>query len=159
LPISPAALTDVALLQKFRQTGRPLVLSTGMSTMSQIEAAVGLLGTDNLLIPHATSTYPCPLDELNLRMIETMRSRFDCPVGYSGHEVGLATTLAAVCLGATLVERHITLDRAMWGTDQGASVEPRGLERLVQYIPGMWSAAGNGVKNRYHTELAGPKKT
>ena len=140
--IPSAALTDVSLLRRFRQTGRPLILSTGMSTMRQIEAAVELLGTENLLITHATSTYPCPLGELNLRMIRTIRSRFDCPVGYSGHEVGLATTLAAVCLGASLVERHITLDRAMWGTDQAASVEPRGLERLVQYIRDVEAAMG-----------------
>jgi N-acetylneuraminate synthase len=152
--IPSAALTDVALLQKFRQTGRPLILSTGMSTMSQIEAAVTLLGSENLLITHATSTYPCPLEELNLRVIQTIRARFDCPVGYSGHEVGLATTLAAVCLGATLVERHITLDRAMWGTDQSASVEPRGLERLVQYIRDIESAMGTGVKTVYESELA-----
>ena len=156
--IPSAVLTDVALLEKFRRTGRPLILSTGMSTMSQIEAAVTLVGAENLLITHATSTYPCPLGELNLRMIETIRSRFDCPVGYSGHEVGLATTLAAVCLGAALVERHITLDRAMWGTDQSASVEPQGLERLVQYIRDVETAMGNGVKTVYESELAVMKK-
>src|SRR5262252_2052430 len=152
--IPSAMLTDAALLQKFRQTGRPLILSTGMSTMCQIEAAVGQLGTENLLITHATSTYPCPLDELNMRMIHTIRSRFDCAVGYSGHEVGLATTVAAVCLGASLIERHITLDRAMWGTDQAASVEPRGLERLVQYIRDVESAMGDGVKMVYESERA-----
>jgi N-acetylneuraminate synthase len=152
--IPSAALTDVGLLRRFRQTGRPLILSTGMSTMHQIEAAVGLLGTGDLLITHATSTYPCPFGELNLRMIETIRSRFDCPVGYSGHEVGLPTTLAAVCLGASLVERHITLDRAMWGTDQAASVEPRGLERLVQYIRDIEAAMGDGVKTVYESERA-----
>ena len=156
--IPSAALTDVALLQRFRQTGRPLILSTGMSTMCQIQAAVALLGTENLLITHATSTYPCPLAELNLRMIETIRSRFDCAVGYSGHEVGLPTTLAAVCLGASLIERHITLDRAMWGTDQAASVEPRGLERLVQYIRDIESAMGDGVKTVYESERAVMKK-
>jgi len=152
--IPSAALTDVGLLKRFKQTRRPLILSTGMSTMCQIEAAVALLGTRNLLITHATSTYPCPLSELNLRMIETIRSRFECPVGYSGHEVGLATTLAAVCMGATLIERHITLDRAMWGTDQAASVEPRGLERLVQYIRDVELARGDGVKTVYESELA-----
>jgi N-acetylneuraminate synthase len=152
--IPSAALTDVGLLRRFRETGRPLILSTGMSTMDQIEAAVEILGTEDLLITHATSTYPCPLAELNLRMIETIRSRFDCPVGYSGHEVGLPTTLAAVCLGASLVERHITLDRAMWGTDQAASVEPRGLERLVQYIRDIEAAMGDGVKTVYESERA-----
>jgi N-acetylneuraminate synthase len=156
--IPSAALTDTALLQRFRQTGRPLILSTGMSTMCQIQAAVALLGTENLLITHATSTYPCPLAELNLRMIQTIRSHFDCAVGYSGHEVGLATTLAAVCLGASLIERHITLDRAMWGTDQAASVEPHGLERLVQYIRDVESAMGDGVKTVYESERAVMKK-
>ena len=156
--IPSAALTDVALLRRFKQTGRPLILSTGMSTMNQIEAAVALLGTKNLLITHATSTYPCPLAELNLRMIHTIQSRFDCAVGYSGHEVGLATTLAAVCLGASLIERHITLDRALWGTDQAASVEPRGLERLVQYIRDVEAAMGDGVKAVYESERAVMKK-
>lgn len=152
--IASAALTDADLLRRFRGTGRPLILSTGMSTMPQIEAAVDLLGTTNLLITHSTSTYPCPLGELNLRMIATIRSRFDCPVGYSGHEVGLTTTLAAMCLGASLIERHITLDRAMWGTDQAASVEPRGLERLVQYIRDIEAAMGDGVKTVYESEYA-----
>jgi N-acetylneuraminate synthase len=150
--IPSAALTDVILLQRLKQTGRPLILSTGMSTMSQIDEAVALLGAENLLICHATSTYPCPLDELNLRVIGTIRSRFDCPIGYSGHEVGLATTLAAVCLGACLIERHITLDRAMWGTDQAASVEPHGMERLVHYVRDVEAAMGDGVKVVYKSE-------
>jgi len=152
--IPSAALTDALLLRRLKETGRPLILSTGMSTMEQIEQAVALLGTDDLVICHATSTYPCPLEELNLRTIETMRSRFLCPVGYSGHEVGLATTLAAVCLGACLIERHITLDRAMWGTDQAASVEPHGLERLVQYIRDVEAAMGDGIKTVYASERA-----
>jgi N-acetylneuraminate synthase len=156
--IPSAALTDAALLRRFRQTRRPLILSTGMSTMHQIEEAVALLGTENLLIAHATSTYPCPFNELNLRVVQTIRSRFDCPVGYSGHEVGLPTTLAAVCLGASFVERHITLDRSMWGTDQAASVEPRGFERLVQYIREIESAMGDGVKTVYESERAVMKK-
>jgi N-acetylneuraminate synthase len=156
--IPSAALTDVGLLRRFRETGRPLILSTGMSTMCQIEEAVAQLGTENLLITHATSTYPCPLAELNLRMVQTIGSRFDCAVGYSGHEVGLATTLAAVCLGASLIERHITLDRAMWGTDQAASVEPHGLERLVQYIRDVEFAMGDGVKTVYESERAVMKK-
>jgi N-acetylneuraminate synthase len=156
--IPSAALTDVSLLERFRRTGRPLILSTGMSTMAQIEAAVGLLGTSNLLITHSTSTYPCPLAELNLRMIGTLHARFECPIGYSGHEVGLPTTLAAVCLGACLVERHITLDRAMWGTDQAASVEPQGFERLVKYIRDAEAAMGDGVKTVYESEIAVMKK-
>ncbi|HWW84731.1 MAG TPA: N-acetylneuraminate synthase family protein [Vicinamibacterales bacterium] len=156
--IPSAALTDVALLKRFRQTGRPLILSTGMSTMAQIDAAVELLGTCDLLVAHSTSTYPCPLGELNLRMIATLRARFDCPIGYSGHEVGLPTTVAATCLGACMIERHITLDRAMWGTDQAASVEPRGFERLVKYIRDIESSMGNGVKTVYESELNVMKK-
>ena len=156
--IPSAALTDVALLDRFRETARPLVLSTGMSTMAQIEAAVDLLGTRDLLIAHSTSTYPCPLNELNLRMIETLRNRFECPIGYSGHEVGLPTTVAAMCLGACFVERHITLDRAMWGTDQAASVETRGFERLVKYIRDVEGAMGNGIKTVYESEIQVMKK-
>ena len=136
-----------------RQTGRPIILSTGMSTMEEIERAVEEIGEENLLLCHSTSTYPCPVEELNLRVILTLRERFNCPIGYSGHEVGLPTTVAAVALGACYVERHITLDRAMWGSDQAASVEPQGLERLVKYIRAVEKALGDGVKRVYESEL------
>lgn len=153
-----ASLTDLDLLRKKKATGRPLILSTGMSTMEEIEAAVEAVGTDHLLIAHATSTYPCPPEELNLRMIQTLKAKYPmCPIGYSGHETGLATTWAAVALGATFVERHITLDRAMWGTDQAASVEIGGLERLVKNIRDIEKALGDGVKRVYESEL-GPRK-
>lgn len=150
--IPSALLTDLPLLRQIRATGRPAILSTGMSTMEQIEAAVDVLGRDRLLITHCTSTYPCDPSELNLRMIDTLRQRFDVPVGYSGHEAGLVTTVAATALGACLVERHVTLDRAMWGSDQAASVEPGGLERLVRYIRVVESAMGTGVKEVYASE-------
>jgi N-acetylneuraminate synthase len=156
--IPSAALTHAPLLARLRRTGRPLILSTGMSTLEQIDAAVALLGTSDLIVCHATSTYPCALSELNLRMIGTLRSRFPCPIGYSGHEVGLPTTVAAICLGACVIERHITLDRAMWGTDQAASIEPRGFERLVKYIRDIEAAMGNGIKVVYDSELAVMKK-
>jgi N-acetylneuraminate synthase len=153
-----ASLTDIELLKKKKATGRPLIISTGMSTMEEIEAAVEAVGTDNLLIAHATSTYPCPPEELNLRMIQTLKAKYPkCPIGYSGHETGLATTWAAVALGATFVERHITLDRAMWGTDQAASVEIGGLERLVRNIRDIEKALGDGIKRVYESEL-GPRK-
>jgi N-acetylneuraminate synthase len=151
--IASAALTDLPLLVRHRETGRPLVLSTGMSTMDEIRTAVDLLGEDNLVIVHSTSAYPCPVPELNLRMIETLRREFTCPVGYSGHEVGLPTTIAAAVLGACYIERHITLDRAMWGSDQAASVEPVGLERLVKYIRIVEQGLGDGVKRVYDSEL------
>ena len=147
-----ASLTDISLLQKMKSTGRPLIISTGMSTMEEIEQAVYALGTENLLIAHATSNYPCPPEELNLRMLQTLKARFDCPVGYSGHEVGLQTTYAAVILGATFAERHITLDRAMWGSDQAASIEPWGLMRLARDIHVIERALGDGVKRVYESE-------
>jgi N-acetylneuraminate synthase len=150
--IPSAALTDEPLLRAFRRTGRPLVLSTGMSTMEQIRRAVTLIGTENLLLTHCTSTYPCKPDELNLRMIETLATEFGVPVGYSGHEVGLQTTVAAVVLGACFIERHITLDRAMWGSDQAASVEPGGFMRLVRDIRTVEAALGDGVKRVYESE-------
>lgn len=151
--IASATLTDAHLLSYIRATRRPVILSTGMSTMAQIETAVELLGTDDLILTHCTSTYPCNPAELNLRMIETLRQRFPCPTGYSGHEVGLVTTVAAVALGACFVERHITLDRAMWGSDQAASIEPHGFERLVNYIRVVERAIGNGKKEVYPSEL------
>lgn len=152
-----ASLTDHGLLRAMRATGRPIIISTGMSTMEEIDMAVDVLGTDDLLIAHATSTYPCPPHELNLRMIETLKERFPAaPIGYSGHETGLATTWAAVAMGATFVERHITLDRAMWGSDQAASVEPGGLERLVKDIRDIELSMGDGIKRVYESEL-GPK--
>jgi len=150
--VPSAALTDRSLLQHVRSMGRPIILSTGMSTMEEIERAVGVLGTDDLLLMHATSTYPCEPEELNLRMIQSLRDRFPCPIGYSGHEVGLIPTVVAVAMGASLVERHITLDRAMWGSDQAASVEPGGFERLVKYIRTTEASLGDGVKKVYESE-------
>src|SRR5262245_45738479 len=150
-----ASLTDDALLARLRSTGRPLILSTGMSTLEEIDRAVAGCGRRGLLLAHTTSTYPCSVDELNLRMVETLERRFpECPVGYSGHETGLAPTWAAVALGATFVERHVTLDRAMWGSDQAASVEIGGLMRLVAGIRDIERALGDGVKRVYAGELA-----
>lgn len=156
--IPSASLTDHKLLQHLRKTGRPLILSTGMSTMEQIKTAVELIGQENLVLTHATSTYPCDPHELNLRMIETLRKTFSCPIGYSGHEVGLVTSAVAVGLGACMVERHITLDRAMWGSDQAASVEPGGFEKLVKYIRVTEQSVGDGVKKVYDSELPSMKK-
>jgi N-acetylneuraminate synthase len=150
--IPSPGLTDSELLRHVRSKGRPVILSTGMSTMEQIEGAVDVLGTDDLLITHATSTYPCSPDELNLKMIKTLQSTFPCPIGYSGHEVGLIPTVVTVAMGAALIERHITLDRAMWGTDQAASVEPWGFDRLVKYIRVTEQSLGDGVKRVYDSE-------
>lgn len=156
--VASATLTDSNLLQKIKSTGNTIILSTGMSTIEEIESAVALLGTENLLLAHSTSTYPCPPDELNLRMILTLKSKFKCPIGYSGHEVGLQTTFAAVTLGADFVERHITLDRAMWGSDHAASVEPWGLMRLVRDIRVIENAMGDGKKRVYESEMKARNK-
>lgn len=150
--IPSASLTDHSLLKHTRNTGRPVVLSTGMSTMEEIKAAVDILGQKDLIITHSTSTYPCEPSELNLKMIHTLQREFSCPIGYSGHEVGLIPTVTAVALGACVVERHITLDRAMWGSDQAASVEPAGFERLVKYIRVTEESLGDGVKRVYESE-------
>ena len=152
--IASASLTDDDLLRHHRQYGRPIVLSTGMSTIEQIDHAVDVLGTDDLIILHCNSTYPSLRPEdLNLKVIQTLRDRYDVPIGYSGHEVGLATSIGAAVLGACMVERHITLDRAMWGTDQPASVEPQGFARLVRDLREIEAALGDGVKRVYDSEI------
>lgn len=154
-----ASLTDHSLLNKMKATGKPLIISSGMSTQEEILEAVANIGLDNLLIAHSTSAYPCPLEELNLCMITSLQKLFpNTPIGYSGHETGLATTLAAVALGARFIERHFTLDRAMWGSDQAASVEPTGMRRLVKDIRAVETALGDGVKKVYESEQKALKK-
>jgi len=153
-----ASLTDHKLLLKVRDTGRPMIISTGMSTSEQIEVAVQVIGLKDLVILHSTSSYPCNPDELNLMVIPTLKGKYDCPIGYSGHEVGLIPSVVAVGLGANMVERHFTLDRAMWGGDQSASVEPGGFRRLVKYIRVTEMALGDGVKRVYDSEKAPMKK-
>ena len=157
--VASACLTDDDLLRRIRATGRTIILSTGMSTMRQIRHAVEVLGSDNIILCHATSTYPAPTAELNLKMIYTLQAEFpNVPIGYSGHETGLQTTLAAVAMGAVFVERHITLDRSMWGSDQAASIEPQGLARLVRDVRVITEAMGDGVKRVYDGEQLAMKK-
>ncbi len=163
--IASASLTDLPLLFRARATKKLIMISTGMSTMEEIVSAANALGINEqseaarLLIAHSTSTYPCQLEELNLRMIDTLKEQFPgIPIGYSGHETGLAPSLAAIVLGATFLERHITLDRAMWGTDQAASVELGGFERLVNNVRDIEKALGDGVKKVYPSEMDSRKK-
>jgi N-acetylneuraminate synthase len=156
--IPSASLTDMPLLKHARAKSHPLILSTGMSTMQEIRNAVAFVGVDDLILTHATSTYPCDPDELNLFMVQTLKEEFPVPIGYSGHEVGLVPSVAAVALGACYVERHITLDRALWGSDQAASVEPGGFARLVKYIRVTESALGDGVKKVYESEMPSLRK-
>jgi N-acetylneuraminate synthase len=151
--IASASLTDDSLLRHHRKTGRPIILSTGMSSLEEVDHAVEVLGKDDLIILHCTSTYPSKPQELNLSAIPALKKRYGVPIGYSGHEVGLQTTEAAMVLGACCVERHITLDRAMWGSDQAASVEPQGVMRLVRDIRAIEQALGDGIKKVYDSEV------
>jgi len=151
--IASASLTDDNLLRHHRRYARPIVVSTGMSTIEQIDHAVEVLGTDDLILMHATSTYPSQLEELNLKAIPTMRERYGVPIGYSGHEVGLSTSVAAAVMGACMIERHITLDRSMWGSDQAASVEPQGFNKLTRDIRAIEKAMGDGAKRLYDSEV------
>jgi N-acetylneuraminate synthase len=153
--VASASLTDTELLIALRETGKPVILSTGMSTIAQIDRALDTLGTDRVVLMHATSTYPLEPEEANLRAIATLRDRYaGIPVGYSGHERGLQISLAEVAIGAVAVERHITLDRTMWGSDHAASLEPTGLEHLVRDIRVIETALGDGVKRVFDSERA-----
>ncbi len=150
--IASASLTDEKLLRHTRATGKPIILSTGMSTTEEIDAAVKVLGKENLVLLHACSTYPAHYEELNLRAIPVMKERYSVPVGYSGHETGIPSSVAAAVLGACCVERHITIDRAMWGSDQAASLEPNGISRLVRDIRLIEQSMGDGVKRVFERE-------
>jgi len=153
-----ASLTDYTLLRHVRATGRPVIISTGMSTMDEIRKGIEVVGKKNLGVMHSTSSYPCAPEELNLRMIQTLKREFPTiPIGYSGHEVGLVPSAIAVALGACMVERHLTIDRSMWGSDQAASVEPGGFRKLVKYVRVTEQSLGDGVKQVYESEL-GPRE-
>jgi len=151
--VASACLTDTELLTALHKTGKPIILSTGMSSLQEIIAALKLLEGSSIALAQSTSTYPCKPEELNLRVIPTFAKQFEIPIGYSGHETGLQTTLAAAVLGATFIERHITLDRSMWGTDHSASLEPGGLKRLVRDIRIVESALGDGNKRVFQSEI------
>ena len=156
--IPSALLTDLELLRYTKNTNKPILLSTGMSTMEEIDKAVEIIGLDNTVIYHCTSTYPSSNDELNLNVIKTFKDKYDCPIGYSGHEKGIVSSTIAVVLGACSIERHITLDRALWGSDQAASLEPEGLRKMVRDIRNVKAFLGDGVKKVYDSELPIKKK-
>jgi len=156
--IASASLTDDNLLRHTRKTGKSVVLSTGMSSLEEIDHAVEVLGKSDIIILHSCSTYPAYYEELNLRAIQTLRDRYRVPVGYSGHETGLPSSVAAAVLGACMVERHITLDRSMWGSDHAASLEPNGITRLVRDIRLIEKSMGDGVKRVLEREQPVIKK-
>lgn len=156
--IPSALITDIELLEYTKKTNKPLLISTGMSTMEEIDKAIDIVGLDNTIIYHCTSTYPSENSELNLKVITNFKEKYDCPIGYSGHEKGIVSSAIAVVLGACSVERHITLDRTMWGSDQAASLEPEGLRKMVRDIRNVKTFLGDGIKKVYDTELPIKKK-
>jgi N-acetylneuraminate synthase len=147
IKLPSAMLTNTPLVEACAKSGKKVILSTGMSTEEEIDEAINTIKqfTDNFAILHCNSTYPAPLNELNLSTITTLKNKYNCEVGYSGHEFRIGTTVASVYLGATIIERHITLDRTMWGTDHLSSVEPQGLIKLVKGIRELEEAFGDGV--------------
>lgn len=151
--IASASLTDTNLLKHHRATGRPIILSTGMSNLDEIHQAVQTLGKKDLILLHSCSTYPALYEELNLRVIPVLRQQFNVPVGYSGHETGIPSSVAAAAIGACVIERHITLDRSLWGSDQAASLEPNGFTRLVRDIRLVETSLGDGVKRVLEREV------
>lgn len=158
IKIPSAMLTNDELIKESVATGKKIILSTGMSTEKEIEHAVSLLTSSNFILLHCNSTYPAPLEELNLSAIKTLKEKFNCEVGYSGHEFRLGTSVAAVYLGASIIERHITLDRSMWGSDHLSSVEPQGLFKLVSGIRELETSFGDGKINVTESEKSVRKK-
>ena len=157
--IASASLTDYKTINSMLKYDIPIIMSTGMSTFMEIKESVNMFKDRTIGLMHATSSYPCPPEELNLNMIKTLSHEFpNHIIGYSGHETGLSTTSVAVAFGAKIVERHITLDRAMWGTDQSASLAPSGLRSLVGHIRTIEKSLGDGVKKVYDSELQSRKK-
>lgn len=156
--IASASLTDDNLLLHTRAKGRPIIMSAGMSTYEQIDHAVEVLGKENLILLHSCSAYPADYGDLNLKVIHSFRERYGVPVGYSGHETGLPSSVAAVAMGACVIERHITLERAMWGSDHAASLGTSGVIRLVRDIRIIETAMGDGVKRITEKEIPIMKK-
>ena len=153
IKIASASVTDLSLIKEIAKINIPVVMSTGMSTLEEIDRAVQILNKVPLVVVHSTSAYPCKVEELNLSMIKVLENRYQRLCGYSGHETGIPTSLAAAVLGATYIERHITLDRSMMGSDHSASLEPHGFKKLVRDIR-VWEAArGDGIKRVYESEL------
>ncbi len=150
--IASASITDDKLMKYTASTGKPILIATGMSTVKQVDHTVDILGEDNLVIYHCTSTYPTDIAEINLKVIETFRKRYNCPIGFSGHEKGVTPTILAAAFGANAIERHITVDRTLWGSDQAASLERAGIYRVVRDIRQIPVLMGDGIKKVYENE-------
>lgn len=152
--IPSAKLTDREMLETIRDFGKPVILATGMSTEEEIDKAVDVLSGTDLVILHCNSSYPAVNEELNLQYIKVLKEKYpDAVIGYSGHELGISASLVAAVLGAKVIEKHITLDRAMWGTDQGASIDFSGLRRIIRDLKTIPVWLGDGVKKVYDSEV------
>ena len=160
MKIPSAMMTNESLMRAAAKTGKKIIFSAGMSTLEETDKAVEWMRQEDadFALLHCNSAYPAPLEDLNLSCIKTLKERYDCEVGYSGHEFRLGTTVAAIYLGATILERHITLDRTMWGSDHLSSVEPQGLIKLVSGVRELEIAYGDGVKKVTDGELPFRKK-
>lgn len=160
IKVPSAMITNEELMRGCARTGMKVIFSAGMSTLDETDKAVDWMREEDaeFALLHCNSTYPAPIEDLNLRCIQTLQSRYGCEVGYSGHEFRLGTTVASVYLGATILERHITLDRTMWGSDHLASVEPQGLIKLVKGVRELETALGDGVKRVTEGEIPVRKK-
>ena len=161
IKIASASITQDALLECAAKSGKPVIMSTGMSTWEELDHAVGILERhcqNGYVLMHTNSTYPAPEDELNLRMIGTLWERYHCIVGYSGHERSLEPTVVALVLGARVIERHITLDHNMWGTDQAASLTLHAMDMLRRRARGLGAMIGNGERVLGEAELSVRRK-
>lgn len=161
IKIASATITNDELLSKAARSGKTIVMSTGMSTWEEIDHAVAILeryADGGYVLMHTNSTYPAPDDSLNLNMIRTLKERYNCPVGYSGHEQGLEPTVMACVLGACVIERHVTLDHDMWGTDQAASLTLHAMDMLQRRVRNVRKILGDGKRSLSEAELAVKKR-
>jgi len=155
IKLPSAKITDLTLVEECARSGKPVFASTGMSTLAEVDTLVELLEKrlgKNYVLFHCNSTYPAKLDELNMLMINTLRDRYDCLVGYSGHEEEIMPATIAPVYGACIIERHVTLDHTMWGTDQAASLEIRGMDFLAKRVRSVRTIAGDGIKTVFEGE-------
>lgn len=158
--ISSFHVTDLELIESIAKTSKPIILSTGMSSIEEIDVAVKKIREfhDKLIILQCTSCYPTEDEDVNLRVIPTLEKRYECPIGFSSHERGVAITSASVAMGATIIERHFTLDRTMKGPDHASSIEESGMELVVKRAKRLFIALGSNEKKVLDSELDNRKK-
>ena len=160
IKVGSGEVTNIPYLRKIASCGKPVILSTGMSTLAQVAIAYDTLlkaGAPTVSLLHCTTNYPCPYDEVNLRAMQTLKDAFKCQVGYSDHTMGTEIPVAAVAMGAEIIEKHFTLDRTMEGPDHKASLEPAELKMMVEQIRHIEVAMGDGIKRPNKSEAENAK--